>query len=128
MNLVSSPPLSRVCLLRTSALGDVTHVVPLVRTLQAAWPQCAITWIVGKLENKLIGDLPGVEFLVFDKGAGLAGYKAMRRQLRRRSFDALLHLQVALRANLLSALISAPVRVGYDAARSKDLHGLFVNR
>lgn len=128
MNLVSSPPLSSVCLLRTSALGDVTHVVPLVRTLQAAWPQCAITWIVGKLENKLVGDLPGVEFLVFDKGAGLSGYKAMRRQLRGRRFDALLHLQVALRANLLSALIAAPLRVGYDAARSKDLHGLFVNR
>jgi len=128
MNLVTTPPLSSLCLLRTSALGDVTHVVPLVRTVQAAWPDCAITWIVGKLENKLVGDLPGVEFQVFDKAAGLAGYRAMRRQLQGRRFDALLHLQVALRANLLSALISAPLRVGYDAARSKDLHGLFVNR
>src|SRR3569623_477912 len=128
MNLVSSPPLSRVCLLCTSALGDVTHVVPLLRTLQAAWPHCAITWIVGKQENKLVGDLPGVEFLVFDKGAGLAGYRALRRQLHGCRFDALLHLQVALRAILLSALIPAPLRVGYDAARSKDLHGLFVNR
>jgi heptosyltransferase I len=37
-------------------------------------------------------------------------------------------MQVALRANLLSALIRAPLRIGYDRARSKDLHGLFVNR
>lgn len=29
---------SSLCLLRLSALGDVTHVVPLVRTLQAARP------------------------------------------------------------------------------------------
>ena len=115
-----------LCLLRTSALGDVTHVVPLVRTLQAAWPQTRLTWIIGKLEHRLVGDLAGVEFVVFDKGAGLAGYRAVRHALAGRRFDALLHMQVALRANLLSTAVSARRRIGYDAARAKDLHGLFV--
>jgi len=123
----TNPPQS-LCLLRTSALGDVTHVVPLVRTLQTAWPQTRLTWIVGKLEYKLVGDVPGVEFLVFDKGAGWRGFRALRKQLAGRHFDVLLHLQVALRANLVSALVRAPLRIGYDQARSKDLHGLFVNR
>jgi heptosyltransferase I len=121
------PPRS-LCLLRTSALGDVTHVVPLIRTLQAHWPDTRLTWIVGKLEHKLVGDLPGVEFLIFDKNAGWTGLKALRAQLAGRRFDALLHMQVALRANLVSALVRAPLRIGYDAARAKDLHGLFVNR
>ena len=123
----NAPPQS-LCLLRTSALGDVTHVVPIVRTLQAQWPQTRLTWIVGKLEHKLVGDLPGVEFVVFDKAAGWRGFGLLRAQLAGRRFDALLHMQVALRANLLSALIHAPLRIGYDRARSKDLHGLFVNR
>lgn len=121
-----NPPQS-LCLLRTSALGDVTHVVPLVRTLQAHWPRTRLTWIVGKLEHKLVGDIPGVEFLVFDKAAGWRGFAALRRHLAGRRFDALLHLQVALRANLVSALVRADLRIGYDRARSKDLHGLFVN-
>lgn len=121
-----NPPQS-MCLLRTSALGDVTHVVPLVRTLQAHWPRTRLTWIVGKLEHKLVGDIPGVEFLVFDKGAGWRGFAALRRQLAGRRYDALLHLQVALRANLVSALVRADLRIGYDRARSRDLHGLFVN-
>ena len=120
------PPQS-ICLLRTSALGDVTHVVPLVRTLQQAWPQTRLAWIVGKLEHKLVGDIAGVEFLVFDKGAGLRGFGALRAQLGARKFDVLLHLQVALRANLVSAFVRAPLRIGYDRARAKDLHGLFVN-
>jgi heptosyltransferase I len=55
-----------ICLLRTSAIGDVTHVVPLLRTMQAAWPQTALTWIVGKLERRLLGDIAGVEFVTFD--------------------------------------------------------------
>lgn len=117
-----------ICLLRTSALGDVTHVVPVVRSLQGALPGARLTWIVGRLEQRLVGDIDGVEFIVFDKAAGLAGLAAVRRQLRGRRFDVLLHLQVALRANLVSAFVRAPLRIGYDAARSKDLHGLFVNR
>lgn len=116
-----------ICLLRTSAIGDVTHVVPLVRTLQQAWPQTRLTWIVGKLERKLVGDLPGVEFVTFDKGAGWAGMRAVRESLRNQRFDALLQMQVAMRSNLLSLGIHAKRRIGYDRARAKDLHGLVIN-
>jgi heptosyltransferase I len=35
---------------------------------------------------------------------------------------------VAMRSNLLSLGIKARQRIGYDAARSKDLHGLVINR
>ncbi|MGS1119292.1 glycosyltransferase family 9 protein [Rhodanobacter sp. UC4436_H3] len=118
---------SSICLLRTSAIGDVTHVVPLVRTLQQAWPQTALTWIVGKLERKLVGDLPGVEFVTFDKAAGWAGLSAVRAALQGRRFDALLQMQVAMRSNLLSLAVKADRRIGYDRARAKDLHGLVIN-
>jgi heptosyltransferase I len=116
-----------ICLLRTSAIGDVTHVVPLVRTLQQAWPHVALTWIVGKLERKLVGDLPGVEFVTFDKTAGWAGMRAVHAALRGQRFDALLQMQVAMRSNLLSLGIKADRRIGYDRARAKDLHGLVIN-
>ena len=122
-------PLS-ICLLRLSALGDVTHVVPLVRTLQAAWPHVALTWVIGKGEHRLLEGLPGVHFVEYDKKTGLAGMRALRRQLRElapgRRFDALLQMQVAARANLLSAFIPAKRKIGYDRSRSKDLHGLFI--
>ncbi len=116
-----------ICLLRLSALGDVTHVLPLVRTLRRAWPEVALTWVIGRGEQKLLAGLPGVEFLVYDKNTGLAGMRELRRGLRGRRFDALLQMQVAARANLLSAFLPAQRRLGYDRSRSKDLHGLFVN-
>lgn len=122
----NSPPRS-VCLLRLSALGDVTHVLPLVRTLRAAWPGVELTWVIGKGEHRLLDGLPGVEFIVYDKKTGFAGMRALRRALRGRRFDALLQMQVAARANLLSAFIPARRRIGYDRSRAKDLHGLFVN-
>ncbi|MEZ5485223.1 MAG: glycosyltransferase family 9 protein [Lysobacteraceae bacterium] len=122
----ATPPRS-LCLLRLSALGDVTHVVPLVRRVQAAWPATKLTWVIGRIEHRLLQDLPGIEFIVFDKKDGWRGIQAIRRQLRGRQFDALLNLQIAIRANLLSTAIPAKRRIGYDRARSKDLHGLFIN-
>ena len=115
-----------ICLLRLSALGDVTHVVPLVRTLRDAWPEVALTWLIGKGEHRLLEGLEGVEFLEYDKRSALRGMREVGRRLRGRRFDVLLQLQVAARANLLSAFVPARRRVGYDRSRSKDLHSLFV--
>lgn len=100
----------------------------MVLSLQEQLPGVQITWIIGKIEAKLIGDLPGVEFIIFDKKTGRKGYQNLRRSMKGRHFDVLLHMQVALRANLAAAMIPAKIRVGYDKARSKDLHGWFVNR
>lgn len=116
-----------MCLLRLSALGDVTHVVPLVRTLQAARPDTPIHWIIDKAGHKLLDGLPGVTFHAYDKKSGMAGVKELRRQLPPGRFEALLQMQVAFRANLLSSFIPAERRIGYDRSRSKDLHGLFIN-
>lgn len=116
-----------MCLLRLSALGDVTHVVPLVRTLQQARPGVELHWVIDKAGHRLLEGLPGVVFHVYDKKSGLAGMRALRRELPAAGFAALLQMQVAFRANVLSAFIPARRRIGYDRSRSKDLHGLFIN-
>ncbi len=113
--------------MRLSALGDATHVVPLVRTLRRAWPDVALTWVIGKGEFKLLEGLEGVDFQVYDKNAGLKGMFELRKRFAGRRFDALLQMQVAARANLLSAFVPAARRIGYDRSRSKDLHGLFID-
>ncbi len=121
------PASSPLCLLRLSALGDVTHVVPLVRTLQQARPGVELHWVIDKAGHRLLEGLRGVSFHVYDKKSGLAGMRALRRELPATGFAALLQMQVAFRANVLSAFIPARRRIGYDRARSKDLHGLFIN-
>lgn len=124
------PPLTPnadLCLLRLSALGDVSHVVAVVQRLQRDLPQARLSWVIGKLEHRLLEGLPGVEFLVVDKRALWPSLRALRARLQGRRFDALLHMQISLRANLVATAIRARRRIGLDPARSKDLHGLFVN-
>jgi len=116
-----------ICLLRLSALGDATHVVPLIRSIQRERPGAAITWIIGKAEAAMLAGLEGVELIVFDKKAGWDGVRTLHRALAGRRFDVLLQMQLALRANLLSGLVRAERRIGYDRARSKEGHSLAIN-
>ncbi len=116
-----------ICILRLSALGDVCNAVPAVRAIQRQWPQASITWVVGKLEYTLLQGLEGVELIPYDKSTGVRGIVKLRRQLRTRCFDVLLHMQAALRASLVSLAIPARVRVGFDKARAKDHQYLFSN-
>jgi len=122
--LPRTPP-TDVCVLRLSALGDVCHALPVVRTLQDTWPESRITWILGKLEHKLLGHLPGIEFVVFDKNAGFEAFRRLRRHFAGRRFDVLLHMQLALRASLAAASVPARVKLGFDRARARELQWLF---
>ncbi len=116
-----------LCLLRLSAIGDVCHAVAMVQAIQRQYPQLAITWVVGKIEYQLLKHLPGVEFVVFDKGQGWKSYLNLRRALKGRRFDVLLHMQVALRATIASLMIPAKVRIGFDRARAKEGQWLVTN-
>ncbi len=125
---MQAPPPRELCILRLSALGDVTHVVPVVRTLQRHWPATRITWIVGQAEQALLAGLEGVEFVVVDKRRGPRAWCDLRRALAGRRFDVLFHMQMSLRASLYSTAVRARIRVGFDRARAKDLQWLFTNR
>ncbi|MDE2091350.1 MAG: glycosyltransferase family 9 protein [Gammaproteobacteria bacterium] len=128
MPQVMKPP-ARVCILRLSAVGDVCHTLPVVRSLQAAWPDTRFTWIIGRLEASLVADIPSIEFIIFDKAKGLGAYRLLHSTLRGRDFDLLLHMQMSLRASLASSLaIRAPVKLGFDRQQAHDWQWLFSNR
>lgn len=114
-----------LCILRLSAMGDISHTLPIVRTIQAHWPQTRLTWIIGQLEYGLVADIPGIEFIVFDKRQGWRAYWTLYQQLKTRHFDALLHMQMSLRASLIALLVRSPIKLGFDKQRAKDLQWLF---
>ncbi|HKE93157.1 MAG TPA: glycosyltransferase family 9 protein [Povalibacter sp.] len=120
----TTPPKS-VCILRLSAIGDTCHVLPVVRTLQRAWPETRFTWVIGRVEAKLLGHIPDIEFIPIDKGSKLKGYRALRAAMQGRHFDVLMHMQLAFRASLLSTLIPAKIKLGFDRRRARELQWLF---
>ena len=127
MPLFTTAPKS-ICLLRLSAIGDVCHAVAMVQAIQKQWPTTKITWIMGKIEAQLLHDLPDVEVIIFDKKTGYSGMKAIWKQLSDRKFDALLHMQLALRASALTIGIKAKYKIGFNRKRAKEGQWLFTNK
>ncbi len=122
---LTRPP-KNICILRLSALGDVTHAVAVVRAIQQQWPQTSITWICASLEYKLLSALDGIRFIVVDKKSGWLGYYRLWRQLRGERFDIMLQMQTSARANFTGAVVNADIKLGWDKLRARDFHRLFM--
>ena len=116
-----------ICVLRLSAIGDTCHALAVIRNLQDNWPDARITWVIGKTEATLMGDIPDVEFITFDKSKGLGAYRDVRQQMAGKRFDAALCMHASMRANLLCREIPADLRVGFDKARARDFQWLFTD-
>lgn len=95
--------------------------------MQRAWPETRFTWIIGTLEHSLMTLVPDVEFISYDKRGGWRALTALRRSLANQTFDVLLHMQLSLRASLVSTLVRAPLRLGFDRTRARELQWLFTN-
>jgi heptosyltransferase I len=103
----------------------VCHALPVIRTLQEQWPTTSFTWITGPSAARLVGTIPEIECIVFDASRRIAALRALKRELRSRRFDLLLHLQPSMLANAAALAISARVKLGFDMPRARRLQWLF---
>ena len=125
--MLASQP-DTLCVVRLSAIGDTCHALAVVRRLQDNWPESKITWIIGRTEAALMAGIDGVEFIIFDKSAGLRGYVELNAGLKQRRFDVALCMHASMRANLIFPLIRSPLKIGFDRARARDFQWLFTDR
>ena len=127
MNLPFKQPPKSICILRLSAIGDICHILPIIRTIQKYWPTTQLTWIIGKTEHTLVSDIPNINFIVFDKSKGLKAYTEIYSKLKNLNFDTLLHMQMSFRTSIISTFVKTKIKLGFDKQRAKDGQWLFSN-
>ena len=112
-----------------TAVGDAVHVLPVVMAIKRDDPLAHITWVLQPGPATLVEGHPAVDSIIrFDRARGWRAFADVRRELREREFDIVLGLQDYLKAGILTAMAPAPIRLGYDRARARDLNWLFTNR
>jgi len=120
--------LDRVCIVMMSAVGDAVHVLPVLTALRKHHPAAQVTWILQPGPAALVRGHPDIgEILLFERGTGLRAFNDIRRQLGTRRFDLALALQVYLKAGMITRMVKAPVKLGFDRARARDLNWVFTN-
>src|SRR5919112_1702080 len=116
----------RVGIVMMSAVGDAVHVLPLLTALKAHRPDARVTWVLQPGAASLVRGHRAVdEILEFDRSRGWRAYPAIRRELAARAFDVVLALQVYFKAGIVTSFTRAPVKLGFDRARARDLNWLF---
>lgn len=109
-----------------SAIGDTVHTLTVVNALKRHAPGCHVTWILQPLPASLVRGHPNVDRIVeFDPSRRARAYLELARELRGERFDLVIDLQVAFKAGLATTLLRAPVKLGFDRARARDLNWLF---
>ena len=115
-----------VAIVMLSAIGDAVHVLPVIASLRDGWPDVRVTWVIQPSAHTLMSGRPDVhDFIVFDRSAGARGFLEVRRAVEHRHFDLVLGLQVYFKAGVLTALLPADRKLGFDRRRARDLNWLF---
>lgn len=118
-----------ICIVMMSAVGDAVHVLPVINALKRTNPRTRITWVLQPGPAALVRGHRSVdEIIVFDRGRGINAFADVGRELRKRQFDLVINLQVYFKAGIVTAMAHAPVKLGFDRARARDLNWLFTNR
>ena len=117
--------LDRVLIVMMSAAGDTVHVLPVINALKRHSRSTHITWVLQPGPATLVQGHPSIdEILLFDRARGWRAFADMRRTLASKAFDLVINLQVYLKAGVLTALARAPVKLGFDRRRARDLNWL----
>jgi heptosyltransferase I len=119
----------RICIVMMSAVGDTVHVLPVINALKRSNPRTTISWVLQPGPATLVRGHRSVdEVIIFDRARGLRAFADVRAQLAQRQFDLVINLQVYFKAGIVTGMTSAPVKLGFDRARARDMNWLFTNR
>lgn len=113
-----------ICILRLSAIGDITHIIPIVSTLQKYYKKCDITWVIGKTEYQLVKTLDNVNYIVIDKNKTLDSIIGMHKYLKKEKFDVVFHMQKSLRSKILGRIINGKINVTFNDINTNNNHVL----
>lgn len=118
--------LDHVCIVMMSAVGDAVHVLPVINALKRHRPNTHITWVLQPAPATLVRGHRSVdEIIEFDRSRRWRAFADVRRALADRRFDLVIDLQVYFKAGLVTSFAHAPVKLGFDRARARDMNWLF---
>ena len=111
--------MQNILVVKLSAIGDVIHALPVSYAIKESFPDAHLTWVVEPPAYDLLTmDSCVDEIITFHKkefksiGGFLTNYGPLKRQIQRRSYDAVLDLQGLFKSAAIARLAKAPVKLG----------------
>ncbi len=122
-------PAKKICVIRTSALGDTVHALALINGLRYGYPTAHISWITQTLPYEMVQNQSNIDqFITFKRKGTIKDWWQLFKRLRRESFDLIIVPQTSIKVNLITLAAKARYKLGFNYARSREGHFLVLNR
>ena len=119
----------KICLIRTSALGDTVHALGLVNGLRRGYPDAHLTWVLQTLSYDMVKHQKAVDrFITFNRNGTKKDWLDLFHRLRQDAYDLVILPQVSAKVSLITLFTRSKNKLGFDFSRSKELHWLVTNR
>lgn len=122
------PPLAdvrRLLIVKTSAIGDVIHALPVVQAIKNAAPKMTLDWVVRARSADVLRGNPAIDTLrVLPDKPKFADLLTLRREMHAANYEIALDMQGLALSGLVTTLSGAPIRMGWD--RGREGNALFL--
>lgn len=119
---------SRILIVRLSAIGDVIHGVPVLCALRDAFPRASIGWVVEGRAGDILAGHPALDRLIRVPRGWLkspAQVWRLRQTLREHRYEVAIDLQCLTKSAVAAWLSGAPRRIGKAGADGRELSRWF---
>ncbi|QNL21195.1 glycosyltransferase family 9 protein [Hyphobacterium sp. CCMP332] len=108
--------LKRILIIQTAFIGDVILATPLIEALSEKFPDAKIDFILRKGNENLLRNHPELnEVIVWDKKRKYQSlFEVIKSVNKKGKYDLLINLQRFFTTGLMSALIHADLKIGFD--------------
>lgn len=129
---------SRILIVRLSALGDCVAAIPVFQALRQCYPHAHIAWAVQDNTAPLLQNMPGLDELIIFPRKRWQHMASRWRQIkeairfakrvRRRRFDFTVDVQSNSKSSIIAYCTGAKVRIGHGKGEAKEISAWFNNR
>lgn len=124
--------MTRILIVRLSALGDIVHAIPVLAAIARQWPGAKIDWLVEDAYAPILSLVSGLNRRVIVRGrasaetagtiafGGVMGYARAVSHLRAQRYDAALDLQGLIKSAVWARVSGAARVIGFDRAHLRE--------
>ncbi|MFQ5965330.1 MAG: glycosyltransferase family 9 protein [Candidatus Scalinduaceae bacterium] len=128
-----------ILIVRLSAIGDVVHVLPALRSLRSNFPDSKITWLVEDKARDILTGHPDIdEVITFPRRKWqrdilkinkiintLFDVFSFYKKLRKESYDIVIDFQGNLKSGIMTLITGSEKRFGFAKGHCKEFNYLF---
>lgn len=122
--------ISKILIIRLSAIGDVIRVVPAMEAIRIAYPNAEIDWVVEDKSCDIINGHPALNrCIVFERSdhilTSLKSFLNVCGQIKQNQYDLVIDFHGILKSGLISFFSKAPYRFSFAPPRAQELSYMF---